>query len=190
MSEITKKEAKTIHSLLEWSFGVLSFKRNRESPLDCNLIIIDEASMIDTQLMYHLLKAIPSNCRVIFLGDVNQLPSVGPGNVLKDIIASLRIKTITLNEIFRQAKGSKIITNAHRINQGIYPDTSNHKKSDFFFIKDDDTESIMQTILELTTKRLPSHYGFDPIKDIQVLTPMKKGPLGTERLLERTNVGT
>ncbi len=182
MSEITKKEAKTIHSLLEWSFGNGGFKRNLEFPLDCHLIIIDEASMIDTQLMYQLLKAIPSHARVIFLGDVNQLPSVGPGNVLKDMIHSCRIVTVTLNEIFRQARGSKIITNAHKINEGKFPDTSNHKNSDFFFIKKEDTEEIMQSILELVTKRLPDHYGFDPFNDIQVLTPMKKGPLGTERL--------
>lgn len=182
MSEITRKEAKTIHSLLEWSFGSGGFKKNKESPLDCHLIIIDESSMIDTLLMYQLLRAIPSSARVIMLGDIHQLPSVGPGCVLKDMIESTRVAVITLNEIFRQAKGSQIIINAHKINSGEYPNTFNHPKSDFFFIKNDEPEQIVQTILDLVTKRVPAKYGFDPINEIQVLTPMKKGPLGTETL--------
>jgi exodeoxyribonuclease V alpha subunit len=181
MSEITRKESKTIHSLLEWSFSSGGFKRNREFPLDANLVIIDESSMIDTILMYQLLKAIPSNARVIFLGDIHQLPSVGAGNVLKDMIESLRLTTITLNEIFRQAKGSKIITNAHKINEGTYPDTSNHPKGDFFFLKHESPEEITKTIIELVTVRLP-RLGYESDKDIQILTPMKKGSLGTEAL--------
>lgn len=182
MSEITGYEAKTIHSLLEWSFSQNGFKRNRDTPLECDLIIIDEASMIDTMLMYHLLKAIPSTARVIFVGDINQLPSVGPGNVLQDLIQSRRLPVTELKEIYRQAKGSKIITNAHLINQGIFPDLRAGPRNDFFFIKEKETEKILEIILELVQTRLPRSYRFEAINEIQVLTPMKKGPIGTERL--------
>lgn len=182
MHEITGKTAKTIHSLLEWSFTSGGFKRNRDNPLDCDLIIIDEASMIDTMLMYSLLKAIPSHARVIFVGDINQLPSVGPGNVLKDLIASCKVPVCQLKEIFRQAKDSKIITNAHLINQGIFPDLQSGYKSDFFFMKAEEPEEVMKTIIELIKTRLPKRYRLHPIDDIQVLTPMKRGPIGTEKL--------
>ncbi|MDR3624474.1 MAG: ATP-dependent RecD-like DNA helicase [Chlamydiales bacterium] len=182
MSEITKKEAKTLHALLEWSFTKNGFKRSHEMPLECDLIIIDESSMIDTFLMYSLLKAIPDHARVIFLGDINQLPSVGAGNVLKDLIASKKIPVTTLNEIFRQAKGSKIITNAHLINEGKFPDIYTSANSDFFFMKREEPEEILNTIVELVTKRLTKRYRFDPFDDIQVLVPMKRGPIGTERL--------
>lgn len=182
MAEITKREAKTIHSLLEWSFASGGFKKGKDLPLICDLIIIDEASMIDTILMLQLLKAIPNHARVLFLGDIHQLPSVGAGNVLKDFIKSEKIPVVLLTEIFRQAKGSRIITNAHRINEGRYPDTSNASHSDFFFLECDEPEEIVKTIVDLVTKRLPSTYKFDPINEIQILTPMKKGPLGTERL--------
>lgn len=159
MTEITKKEASTIHSLLQYDFANGGFKRNREYPLDCDLLIVDEASMIDTSLMYHLLKAIPSGARVIFVGDIHQLPSVGPGNVLKDLIESEKIPITCLTEIFRQAAGSKIITNAHRILKGEFPDLrSEGGKSDFFFIKAQDPEQIKQTILNLVLHRLPRRY--------------------------------
>lgn len=182
MSEITKKEAFTIHALLQFDFQNGGFKRNRENPLHCDLIIIDEASMIDTFLMYHLLKAIPSHARLLLIGDINQLPSVGPGNVLKDMIESQKIPTTQLTEIFRQAKGSRIITNAHLINEGKFPDLSISKGSDFFFIRREEPKEIVCQIVELITQRLSKRYRFDPISDIQVLCPMKKGEIGTENL--------
>lgn len=182
MSEITKYKASTIHSLLEFDFKAGGFKRNRENPLDCDLIIVDEASMIDTFLMYSLLKALPHHARVIFVGDINQLPSVGPGNVLKDMIASLSLPVTTLNEIFRQAAGSHIITNAHRINKGIFPQIYNGENSDFFFMECQENQDVLNTIIKLVSQRLPNRYGFNPTEDIQVLAPMKKGIIGTENL--------
>lgn len=182
MSEITGKQAYTIHSLLEFNFKAGGFKRNRSNPLECDLIIVDEASMIDTLLMYSLLKAIPGHARVVFVGDINQLPSVGPGNVLKDIIGSRCIPVTTLNEIFRQAAGSRIVTNAHRINNGVFPEIQSQPDSDFYFLEAQEPESALNEILSLVTQRLPKKYRFDPIDDIQVLAPMKKGVLGTENL--------
>lgn len=182
MTEITGKKAVTIHSLLEFDFKIGRFKRNRENPLDCDLIIVDEASMIDTYLMYSLLKALPSHARVIFVGDINQLPSVGPGNVLKDIIQSGAIPVTILNEIFRQAAGSRIVTNAHRINSGTFPEIHNHADSDFFFIMAETPEQVMQEIVTLVSQRLPRKYNLDPFNDIQVLAPMKRGVIGTENL--------
>lgn len=182
MSEITKFKASTIHSLLEFDFKAGGFKRNRQNPLECDLIIIDEASMIDTFLMYSLLKALPDHVRVIFVGDINQLPSVGPGNVLKDMIASLSLSVTTLNEIFRQAAGSHIITNAHRINRGIFPSLYNGQDSDFFFMECEENQDVLNTIVKLVSQRLPNRYGFNPTADIQVLAPMKRGVIGTENL--------
>lgn len=181
MSEITGRSASTIHSLLEFDFKS-GFKRNKESPLDCDLIIIDEASMIDTYLMYSLLKAIPNYARVVLVGDINQLPSVGPGNVLQDLISSHCISVTMLNEIFRQAAGSSIITNAHRINQGLIPEIQNHKDSDFFFINALTPEAVLQQIVSLVSQRLPKKYHLNPFDDIQVLAPMKRGEIGIENL--------
>ncbi|MEI8366024.1 MAG: ATP-dependent RecD-like DNA helicase [Parachlamydiaceae bacterium] len=182
MTEITGKKALTIHSLLEFNFKDGQFKRGINNPLECDLIIIDEASMIDTFLMYSLLKAIPDHARVVFVGDVNQLPSVGPGNVLKDIIASHCVPVTILNEIYRQAAGSRIITNAHRINQGVFPDISNEITSDFFFVDVETPEEVLQNILSLVAMRLPTKYKLDPFSDIQVLAPMKRGVIGIENL--------
>jgi exodeoxyribonuclease V alpha subunit len=182
MSEITKYKASTVHSLLEFDFKAGGFKHNRDNPLDCDLIIVDEASMIDTFLMYSLLKALPNHARVIFVGDINQLPSVGPGNVLRDMIASLSLSVTTLNEIFRQAAGSHIITNAHRINRGIFPQLYNGQNSDFFFMECVENQDVLNTIIKLVSQRLPNRYGFNPTEDIQVLAPMKKGMIGTENL--------
>lgn len=182
MSEITGRKASTIHSLLEYDFKQRGFKRNRQSPLECDLIIIDESSMIDTFLMYSLLKAIPNKARVVLVGDINQLPSVGPGNVLKDIITSKAVTVTTLNEIFRQAAGSCIIRGAHMINKGTMPDCSNHPDSDFFFIEALEPEAVLKGILGLVCQRLPKKYGYHPMTDIQVLAPMKKGMIGTENL--------
>lgn len=182
MAEITGKSAFTIHSKLEMDFATHRFKRNEENPLECDLIVIDESSMIDTSLMQHLLRAIPLHARVLFVGDVNQLPSVGPGTVLKDLIQSKRLPTVILTEIFRQAKGSRIITNSHLINQGHLPDLSVSSQSDFFFIQKEDPEDVLRTILDLVAFRLPKRYQFNPIEQIQVLAPMKKGVIGIHNL--------
>ncbi|MEC7839302.1 MAG: ATP-dependent RecD-like DNA helicase, partial [Chlamydiota bacterium] len=182
MTEITGKKALTIHSLLEFDFKIFGFKRNPENPLECDLLIVDEASMIDTLLMNSLLKAIPDHARVIFVGDINQLPSVGPGNVLKDIIASKQVSVTMLNEIFRQAAGSRIITNSHKINEGSFPDLSNHPTSDFFFVEAQEKEDVLDQIVSLVVHRLPKKYGYSAMEDIQVLSPMKKGVVGTENL--------
>ena len=182
MTEITGKKASTIHSLLEIDFSTGKFKRNRDNPLPCDLFIVDEASMIDTQLMNHLLKAIPSEARLILIGDVDQLPSVGPGNVLKDLIQSERIPVVQLQKIFRQAAGSLIVTNAHRINQGEFPDISFHPRGDFQFIETENPEDVVKTILDLVANRLPKSHRFHRFEDIQVLSPMKRGLIGSENL--------
>ena len=186
MSEMTDHDAKTIHRLLEYSIHKQGFQRNEKNPLDCDLLIIDEASMIDTILMYHLLKAIPATATCIFVGDVNQLPSVGAGNVLNDIIASGFVAVIELNEIFRQAKASRIIVNAHKINEGELPALSQSEifdpNNDFYFIEQDDPEKVLEIILELVNRRIPQRFGFDAIDDIQVLTPMHKGVVGVANL--------
>jgi exodeoxyribonuclease V alpha subunit len=182
MAEITKHKACTIHSLLEFDFKTYGFKRNLSNPLECDLLILDEASMVDTFLMHSLLKAIPDHARVIFIGDINQLPSVGPGNVLKDMIASLCVPVTQLNEIFRQAAGSHIITNAHRINQGMFPQLYNGKESDFFFMECQESQDVLHTIIKLVSQRIPHKYGFHPTQEIQVLAPMKKGVIGIENL--------
>lgn len=182
MTQITHRKAFTIHSLLEMDFGSGGFKRGKDNPLGCDLLIIDEASMIDTQLLFHLLRAIPREARVLLVGDVDQLPSVGPGNVLRDIIRSNAVPVTQLKEIFRQARGSKIITNAHRINQGEFPCLQTSPDSDFHFIETETPDAIQQVILELVSKEIPSKWRFDPIEDIQVLSPMKKGIIGSELL--------
>lgn len=182
LSEITHKFATTIHRTLKYEFTKGCFKYNKDNPLTCDLVIIDEASMIDTYLMYHLVRAIPSTANVVFIGDINQLPSIGPGTVLKDFIASQSMPTVQLNAIFRQAQGSKIITNAHRINQGMMPYTQNYGKSDFYFVEAQEPEDVRRTILELVTKKIPQEHNLDAKKDIQVLVPMKKGLCGIELL--------
>ncbi len=180
MSQITSKKAFTIHALLEYDFLNGSFKKNEDNPLKAHLVIIDESSMIDTALVYHLLKALPDEARLIFVGDIDQLPSVGPGYVLKDMIDSGFVTMTRLKEIFRQAKGSKIITNAHRINSGIFPDISS--SYDFKFIEENDAKKIQEKILDLVDKEIPLKYHFNKLDDIQVLSPMKKGLIGTEEL--------
>lgn len=182
MTEITRKKAFTIHSLLEFDFNQGGFKRNRENPLTARLIIIDEASMIDTLLMYHLLKAIPDETRVIFIGDIDQLPSVGPGNVLKDMIDSKTIPMTRLKFIFRQGKGSRIVANAHRINAGYFPETEHEKGSDFVFFDVESPEEILSKMINLIESHIPGKFSFNPIEDIQVLSPMKKGVIGTDNL--------
>ena len=183
MSETSGHEAKTIHRLLEYSFAQGGFQKNEEKPLNCDLLILDEVSMIDTILMHHLLKAIPIFATVVLVGDVNQLPSVGAGNVLNDIIASGIVPVVELNEIFRQAQESRIVVNAHNINSGIVPTFENHEPdNDFYFIEQEDPEKVLQIILELTKTRIPGRFDLDPVDDIQVLTPMHKGVVGSGNL--------
>ena len=186
MSETTGFGAKTIHRLLEYSFQKGGFQRNEDKPLDCDVLIIDEASMIDIILMYHLLKAVPAFATFILVGDVHQLPSVGAGNVLNDIIASGSVAVVTLDKIFRQARTSRIVVNAHKINAGIVPslDTaySSDPQNDFYFIEQEDPEKVLDIILELCKKRIPRRFNYDPVEEIQVLTPMHKGVVGAANL--------
>ncbi len=186
MSEATGFEAKTIHRLLEYSLQKGGFQRNAGNPLDCDVLVIDEASMMDTLLMHHLVKAVPPSATVILVGDVNQLPSVGPGNVLADIIASSAVPVVTLDKIFRQAQTSQIVVNAHRINQGRTPSVAAGQAedpgNDFYFIEQEDPEKVLDVILELHKNRIPRRFGLDPMDDIQVLTPMHRGSLGSGNL--------
>lgn len=186
MAEATKREAKTIHRLLEMGISdsdeIINFSKGEESPLQCDVLICDEASMIDINLMNNLLKAVSIGTRVIIVGDVDQLPSVGPGNVLKDIIESQAVKVVRLNEIFRQGKESMIVVNAHKINNGEMP-ALNQRGKDFFFIKKEDDEEIINELVTLVDKRLSDfNKSWEGIKHLQVLTPMRRGPLGVENL--------
>ncbi len=184
MFETTGNEAKTIHRILEYSFKKGGFQKDDKNPLDCDSLIVDEASMIDTTLIYHLLKAIPPGAKLVIVGDVNQLPSVGAGTVLKDIILSGAVPVVKLNEIFRQARESRIIVNAHKINSGILPSlkSSGKKLDDFYFIEQENPEEVLKIILEITKERIPKRFGFDPIDDIQVLSPMHRGIVGAGNL--------
>lgn len=181
LSETAKTEAKTIHRLLEIKREG-GFAKNAENKLSGDVLIVDEASMIDLILMHNLLKAVHSNTKIILIGDVNQLPSVGPGNVLKDIINSGAVPVVKLQKIYRQAKTSNIILNSHKINSGKIPELKASKNSDFFFIEENDDEKCADLIVDLYSKRLPKYYKVNSISDIEVLTPMKKGILGTDNL--------
>jgi exodeoxyribonuclease V alpha subunit len=180
LSQITGKKAFTIHSSLEFDPVNFSFKKNRENQLNYDLVIVDEASMIDTNVMFHFLLAIPSSVKLIFIGDIDQLPSVGAGNILKDLIASDKIKTTRLTEIFRQAANSKIIVNAHRVNLGEFPYLTTANWCDFHFYEANDPEEIKTQVLKLVCEIIPESKKLDPFKDIQVLSPMKKGIIGIE----------
>ncbi len=184
MSEVTGQEAKTIHRLLEYSQQTGSFQVSESRTLPCDLLIIDEASMIDTLLLHHLLKGVARGTTLIFVGDANQLPSVGPGNVFRDLIASGVIPVVELKEIFRQAQESLIVVNAHRINQGVMPQwkPSPENLADFYFIEQDDPPEVLRLILELVKERIPKRFGFDPVEEIQVLTPMHRGIVGAATL--------
>ncbi len=183
MSEATGHEAKTIHRLLEYSMAKNGFQRGDKNPLICDLLIVDEASMIDTVLMHHLLKAVPIDATLILVGDVNQLPSVGAGNVLSDIISSGSVSVVELNEIFRQARQSSIIVNAHKINSGIVPNVeASHPDDDFYFIEQEDPEKVVELIIKIVKSRIPERFGYNPVEDIQVLTPMNRGIVGAGNL--------
>lgn len=180
MSEATGREAKTIHRLLEFK-PPEGYKRNEENPLEGDVLLVDECSMIDIMLMNSLLKAVPANMRLVLIGDVDQLPSVGAGNVLRDIIDSEAVPVVRLTKIFRQAQQSRIITNAHKVNEGKFPDISNGKNSDFFFLNREEPEVIAKEIVELVKNKLPNYYKVKP-SEIQVLTPMQKGIIGAINL--------
>ncbi len=182
LTETTKLGAKTIHRLLEFDPQNYGFKHDHQNPLPIDVLVIDESSMLDITLLYHLLKAIPDDAAVIFVGDIDQLPSVGSGAVLADLINSGVIATVRLTEIFRQATHSKIIVNAHRINCGDMPLINETTDDDFYVIYADTPEEIFSKILRLVTNRIPQHFGFNPITDIQLLTPMNRGGLGTRSL--------
>ncbi len=183
MTEATGREARTIHRLLEYSLQKGGFQRNSDRPLECDLLIVDEASMMDTVLFHHLLKALPAGAALILVGDVNQLPSVGAGNVLGDIIASATVPVIELTEIFRQARESLIVMNAHRINAGRMPELKPAGPSgDFYFIEQEDPEEVLKLVLELAGERVPRHFDLDPLDGVQVLTPMHRGTVGAANL--------
>ncbi len=185
MAEAAEREAVTIHRLLEWSPKGAGFQRNAHRPLETDLVIVDEASMIDVPLMNSLLRAVPLTATLVLVGDADQLPSVGPGTVLKDILDSGRIPAVRLTEIFRQAERSRIVLNAHRVNRGEFPDLSRPprgQESDFHFLPEEDPERLQELIVDLACRRLPARYGLDPVEDIQVLTPMHRGVIGAAQL--------
>jgi len=188
LNEATGCEARTIHRLLEYSPQRGGFQRTDEAPLECDLLVVDETSMVDTVLMHHLIAAVPLAAACILVGDVNQLPSVGPGNVLGDIIDSGAVPVVRLTEIFRQASRSRIVVNAHRINQGLMPEAApdtDDGPQDFYFIEQEDPERVLATILELARNRIPRRFGLDPVDGIQVMTPMHKGVVGAANLNRR-----
>ena len=186
MEELTGYEASTIHRLLEVEFkendASQSFVHNIKNPLDCDAVIVDELSMVDVTLFAALLDALPLHCRLIMVGDQDQLPPVGAGNVLRDMIDSGVIPVVVLDKVFRQAMKSRIITNAHRVVKGEMPEFDNSAESDFFLLRENSRYLAPRKILDLVTKRLPAGYGLDPMNDIQVLCPSRKGEVGTQNI--------
>jgi|LGVF01.1.fsa_nt_gb exodeoxyribonuclease V alpha subunit len=187
MEESTGSEAKTIHRLLEYQYvedlNILSFNKNEEDPLKADIIIVDESSMVDVTLINHLLKAMPLDTKLVVIGDVDQLPSIGPGDVLNDVIESGFFETIRLTDIYRQGENSLIVLNAHRINNGKMPEM-NEKDGDFFVIQYNKQREILDNLISLVSERLPKFYKFDPVKDIQIIAPIKNGMLGTKNINE------
>jgi exodeoxyribonuclease V alpha subunit len=182
LSESTGLEAKTIHRLPETDPRTGTFRRNEDEPLDCDLMVVDEASMVDVPLMRAVLRALPERAALLLVGDVDQLPSVGPGQVLGDIIASASVAVVRLTEVFRQAAESRIIVNAHRINHGLMPDLVPAESGDFYFVDAADAEEGVRKLLAIMRDRIPKRFGLDPIRDIQVLCPMNRGGLGARSL--------
>jgi len=183
LSESCGFAAKTIHRLLEADPNRGGFHRNRRNPLIADLVVVDEASMIDLPLMYHLLQAIPPHAALLLVGDVDQLPSVGPGLVLAQVIQSGRIPTVRLTEIFRQAEASRIVVNAHRVNKGYMPYLRPPSEpADFYYVPAEEPHDVLRLILRLVKERIPSRFGLDPIRDIQVLVPMVRGDIGVRNL--------
>ena len=184
LSESAQLPAQTLHRGLGFQPHTRQFSRDAEHPLEADMVIVDEVSMLDQVLAYHLIKAIAHGTRLVLVGDPDQLPSVGPGNVLSDLIRSEICPVITLNQVFRQSGGSRILHSAHAIRKGEIPDLKNHPKADFFFMSREDPNEIANTIVELAVDRLPRHFHLDPFADIQVLSPMHRGPCGVEHLNE------
>jgi exodeoxyribonuclease V alpha subunit len=183
MTEATGFDARTMHRLLEVDPKSGGFRRGEDNPLDCDLLVLDEASMVDVMLMQALLRALPDKAALLIVGDIDQLPSVGPGQVLADIISSGAVPVVRLTEVFRQAAKSRIITSAHRINQGLMPDLSSPgTDSDFYFVQVDDPATAVTRIIELAKTRIPKRFGLNPIRDIQVLCPMNRGGVGARSL--------
>ncbi|AOW50761.1 SF1B family DNA helicase RecD2 [Acetobacter ascendens] len=182
LSESTGLEGKTIHRLLETDPATGSFKRDDTNPLTCDLLVVDEASMVDVLLMRSLLRALPDSAALLIVGDVDQLPSVGPGQVLADIIGSNAVPVVRLTEVFRQAAQSRIITNAHRINEGKMPELSAKEGSDFYFVEATEPEVGLRKLLAVAKDRIPARFGLDPVRDVQVLCPMNRGGLGARSL--------
>ncbi|MBW4036673.1 MAG: ATP-dependent RecD-like DNA helicase, partial [Proteobacteria bacterium] len=183
MGEATGFEAKTIHRLLEVDPASGGFRRGEDHPLECDLLVIDETSMVDVPLMHALTRAVPDGAALLVVGDVDQLPSVGPGQVLADVIEAGTVPVVRLTEIFRQAASSRIIATAHRINRGVMPDLARGAaESDFHFVQADDPETAVARIVELVKTRIPQGFGLDPIRDIQVLCPMARGGVGARSL--------
>jgi exodeoxyribonuclease V alpha subunit len=182
LTESTGLDGRTIHRLLEADPSNGGFKRNEENPLSCDLVVVDEASMVDVPLMRALLRALRDQAALLLVGDVDQLPSVGPGQVLADIIASGAVPVIRLTEVFRQAATSRIITNAHRINQGLMPELTAPEGSDFYFVDAAEPEDALRKLLTMVSNRIPRRFGLDPVRDIQVLCPMNRGSLGARSL--------
>lgn len=186
LTETTGVEAKTIHRLLETQPATGKFMRNEANPLECDLLVVDETSMVDLVLMNHLLRALPPNASLLLIGDVDQLPSVGPGMVLRNLIDCGIVPVVRLTEVFRQAEHSRIITSAHRINEGLMPEVpAKDTASDFYFIDRAEPEQIAQMLVEMVKTRIPGKFHFDPIRDVQVLSPMNRGSLGTRELNAR-----
>ena len=186
VGELTGRSAQTIHRLLEIDSETGAFRHDAENPIDCDLVIVDESSMIDVLLMSALMKAIPDAAAVIMVGDVDQLPSVGPGRVLADIMESDDIQVVRLTEIYRQATQSRVVANAHRINAGELPDLSRPKdESDFYFVSAPGPEEALAHMLKLVSQRIPDRFGFDPVRDVQVLCPMNRGQIGVQSLNAR-----
>jgi exodeoxyribonuclease V alpha subunit len=182
LSESTGLEAKTIHRLLETDPRTGSFRRNEVEPLDCDLLVVDETSMVDVPLMRAVLRALPARTALLLVGDIDQLPSVGPGQVLGDIIASGAVPVVRLTEVFRQAAASKIIVNAHRINHGLMPDLTTAESGDFYFVYAADAEEGVRKLLAIVQERIPKRFGLNPVRDVQVLCPMNRGGLGARSL--------
>ena len=183
LSESTGQEATTIHRLLDFDPSTFDFKRNADNPLSTDLLVVDECSMVDIVLMNQLLRAVPDSASVLLVGDVDQLPSVGPGSVLSDLISSTTVPVARLTEIFRQAASSQIITGSHAINRGLAPAVSKKgEQTDFFYLTAEEPEALFTKLMQIVTRRLPEKFGFDPVNDIQVLAPMNRGGLGARSL--------
>src|SRR5690349_17890715 len=182
LRESTGLDASTIHRLLETDPKTGGFKRTEERPLECDLLVVDEASMLDVPLAHALLRAVPKRAALLLVGDVDQLPSVGPGQVLADVIASGAVPVVRLTEVFRQAAASRIITNAHRINRGLMPDISRDPEGDFHFVACSGPEDGVAKLLAVVKERIPARFGLDPVRDVQVLCPMNRGGLGARSL--------